>query len=91
VELFNDAINGQRERALPLYHWFLPLLRLDTLPNFVQLIKLVQAHCGVGSPRVRPPRLELAGQELKEAQRLIDDALRHRPQAVASQAMAMVK
>jgi hypothetical protein len=32
-----------------------------------------------------------AGQELKETQRLIDNALRHRPQAVASQAMAMVK
>jgi dihydrodipicolinate synthase/N-acetylneuraminate lyase len=91
VELFNYAINGQREQALPLYHWFLPLLRLDTLPNFVQLIKLVQADCGVGSPRVRPPRLELAGQELKEMQQLIDEALRRRPHAVASQVMSMVK
>jgi 4-hydroxy-tetrahydrodipicolinate synthase len=64
---------------------------LDTLPNFVQLIKLAQAECGVGNPRVRPPRLELHGQELREMQKLIDDALRRRPQAVASYAMSMAK
>ncbi|HMJ63584.1 MAG TPA: dihydrodipicolinate synthase family protein [Bryobacteraceae bacterium] len=91
VALFDYAMNGQREQALPLYHWFLPLLRLDTPPNFVQLIKLVQAECGVGSPRVRPPRLELDRQELKETQKLIDDALRRRPQALASHAMSMAK
>jgi hypothetical protein len=31
-----------------LYRWFLPLLRMGTVPNFVQLIKLVQAEAGTG-------------------------------------------
>lgn len=36
-----------------------------TLTNFVQLIKLVQAEAGIGTARVRPPRLELVGRELE--------------------------
>jgi len=46
----------------------------------VQLIKLVQAEVGMGNTRVRPPRLELAGRELEQAQGIIRDALRTRPQ-----------
>lgn len=75
VELFNYAMNGQREQAIKLYNWFLPLLRMDTVPKFVQLIKLVQQEVGMGSARVRPPRLELAGAELEEALRVIRHAL----------------
>jgi len=30
---------------------------------------------GMGNPRVRPPRLELAGDELRETQAVIDQAL----------------
>jgi 4-hydroxy-tetrahydrodipicolinate synthase len=71
VDLFNYAINGEREKALSLYHWFLPLLRMDTVPKFVQLIKLVQQEVGMGNARVRPPRLELTGTELEEAMRVI--------------------
>jgi len=63
-----------------LYRWFLPLLRLDTVPKFVQLIKLVQAEVGMGSERVRPPRLELAGEEREAALRVIRAALKSRPQ-----------
>jgi 4-hydroxy-tetrahydrodipicolinate synthase len=62
-----------------LYHWFLPLLRMDTTLNFVQLIKLVQAEVGMGNARVRAPRLELAGQELEQVQRTIKESLRTRP------------
>jgi 4-hydroxy-tetrahydrodipicolinate synthase len=62
-----------------LYHWFLPLLRMDTTANFVQLIKLVQAEVGMGNPRVRAPRLELAGKELEQVQKIIKDSLRTRP------------
>ncbi len=36
-------MNGEADKAFELYRWFLPLLRMDTVPNFVQLIKLVQA------------------------------------------------
>jgi 4-hydroxy-tetrahydrodipicolinate synthase len=85
VELFNLAMNGERDKAFELYRWFLPLLRLDTVPKFVQLIKLVQAEVGKGNPRVRPPRLELAGQELDQTQKAIQDVLKVRPRTEASQ------
>jgi 4-hydroxy-tetrahydrodipicolinate synthase len=87
VELFNDGIKGQADKAFELYRWFLPLLRMDTVPNFVQLIKLVQEEVGIGNSRVRPPRLELAGKELEQARKTIRDALHTRPQSVASYAL----
>jgi 4-hydroxy-tetrahydrodipicolinate synthase len=62
-----------------LYTWFLPLLRLDTVPKFVQLIKLSQEMVGLGNTRVRPPRLPLEGSELAAAQRIIQHALDQRP------------
>jgi 1-pyrroline-4-hydroxy-2-carboxylate deaminase len=80
VDLFNYAMNGEREQALKLYHWFLPLLRMDTVPKFVQLIKLVQQEVSMGNARVRPPRLEVAGAELEEARRVIREALKTRIQ-----------
>jgi 4-hydroxy-tetrahydrodipicolinate synthase len=82
VELFNRGINGESDKAFELYRWFLPLLRMDTVANFVQLIKLVQAEVGIGNARVRPPRLELAGTELAQAQKTIRDALHSRPESV---------
>lgn len=65
VQLFELAAAGQFDDAMALYHWFLPLLRLDTMPKFVQLIKLVQAEVGRGTTVVRPPRLALEGEELR--------------------------
>jgi 4-hydroxy-tetrahydrodipicolinate synthase len=85
VELFDLAIQGEHEKAFQLYRWFLPLLRMDTVPKFVQLIKLAQAEVGMGNARVRPPRLELAGEELKTARNVITRALQNRPQMVSSQ------
>ena len=67
------------DQAMKLYEWFLPLLRLDTVPKFVQLIKLVQEAVAMGSARVRPPRLELEGEELISARYVIDTALKARP------------
>jgi dihydrodipicolinate synthase/N-acetylneuraminate lyase len=87
VKLFNCGINGESDKAFELYRWFLPLLRLDTVPSFVQLIKLVQAEVGIGNARVRPPRLELVGTELAQAQTIIRDALRSRPQSVGQYAL----
>lgn len=75
VDLFNYAMNGEREKAMALYNWFLPLLRMDTVPKFVQLIKLVQQEVGMGNARVRPPRLQLTGAELEDALRTIKSAL----------------
>jgi len=87
VELFNCGINGKGDKAFELYRWFLPLLRMDTVPNFVQLIKLVQAEVGIGNSRVRAPRLELVGSELEQAKKIIRDALRSRPRSVVSYAL----
>ncbi len=79
VDLFDYAMNGEREQAIRLYNWFLPLLRMDTVPKFVQLIKLVQQEVGMGNARVRPPRLELVGAELQEAKQVIHQSLNNRP------------
>lgn len=79
VDLYRSAMNGDNESARVIYEWFLPLLRLDTVPKFVQLIKLVQEKVGWGSTRVRPPRLELAGEELAETLRIIETAIANRP------------
>jgi 4-hydroxy-tetrahydrodipicolinate synthase len=87
VDLLNCGINGEAEKAFDLYRWFLPLLRMDTVFNFVQLIKLVQAEVGMGNARVRPPRLALAGRELDNTLRIIREALRTRPQPTGSFAL----
>ncbi|HMV46966.1 MAG TPA: dihydrodipicolinate synthase family protein [Blastocatellia bacterium] len=79
VDLFNYVRQGEMEKAIKLYNWFLPLLRLDTVPKFVQLIKLTQEVVGMGSARVRPPRLELIGAELEQTTALIQQALANRP------------
>ncbi len=73
VVLFEKASKGEDVRAL--YEWFLPLLRLDVVVKFVQLIKLTQEHVGMGSARVRGPRLQIVGSELSAAEGVIKTAL----------------
>jgi 4-hydroxy-tetrahydrodipicolinate synthase len=88
VALFNFGLNGEMEKAFELYRWFLPLLRMDTVPKFVQLIKLVQAEVGgIGDSRVRPPRLEVVGVELEETRKIIRNALKSKPQLVSTYAL----
>ncbi len=79
VKLFELGQRGDRDAAFELYRWFLPLLRMDTVPKFVQLIKLAQQEVGMGNTRVRPPRLELAGEEMQRALSVIREALATRP------------
>jgi 4-hydroxy-tetrahydrodipicolinate synthase len=79
VELFEQARAGKLEQAFPLYAWFLPLLRMDTVPKFVQLIKLVQQELGWGNERVRAPRAVLAGAERDAALKTLDRARSERP------------
>jgi dihydrodipicolinate synthase/N-acetylneuraminate lyase len=83
VALFRLAGAGRHQEAMALYRWFLPLLRMDTVPKFVQLIKLVQERVGRGSERVRPPRLVLEGSEREAALEVIDRALATRPRIEA--------
>jgi 1-pyrroline-4-hydroxy-2-carboxylate deaminase len=82
AELFRRALEGPPEVANDVYSWFLPLLRMDTTVKFVQEIKFVQSEVGRGSPRVRPPRLELEGDELATARRTLRDAMARPPVGV---------
>lgn len=77
--LFDAAMRGDRARTDELYRWFLPLLRLDTVPKFVQYIKWVQAQEGRGTAIVRAPRLPLDGDDLALVKRVYADALARRP------------
>jgi dihydrodipicolinate synthase/N-acetylneuraminate lyase len=79
VALYNYAMRGEMRKADDLYKWFLPLLRMDTVPKFVQLIKLVQQETGMGNERVRAPRCVLTGTERKAALETLQQALKTRP------------
>lgn len=82
VELFNLALTTRKAETQKLYQWFLPLLRLDVVPKFVQLIKLAQQEVGMGSERVRPPRLTLEGEEREQALKVIKAGMGSRPLAM---------
>lgn len=71
MRLFELTQRGPSKEPETLYAWFLPLFRLDTVPKFVQLIKLVEEEVGTGSAWVRSPRLELSGTELDSAMTLV--------------------
>ena len=79
VELFRRAADGEWESAWELYHWHLPLLRLDCVPEFVQLIKLVQQEVGMGSERVRLPRHTIQGQWREDVIELVRTSLATNP------------
>ena len=79
VALYNYAMKGEVKKAEALYQWFLPLLRMDTVVKFVQLIKLVQQEAGWGNERVRAPRCVMAGAERKAALETLKLALASRP------------
>ena len=79
VALFNYATAGKKQEAFELYRWFLPLLRMDTVPKFVQLIHQIQQETATGNARVRAPRYEVVGAELEETRRVLAEALAHRP------------
>lgn len=87
VRLFQLAQSASQAETFALYRWFLPLLRMDTVPKFVQLIKWVQEQEGVGSARVRAPRMILQGAELEAAMATYKTAKAQQP-AVAEKAFA---
>jgi 1-pyrroline-4-hydroxy-2-carboxylate deaminase len=79
VALCNYAMRREQKKADELYKWFLPLLRMDTVPKFVQLIKLVQQEVGMGHERVRAPRYVMTGTEREVALETLKLALKKRP------------
>ena len=82
VALFEHARRGNAKAARALYEWFLPLLRLDTVPKFVQYIKYVQAAVGMGDPQVRAPRRALTSAERAETDRIVATAIEARAAVV---------
>lgn len=83
VRLWDLGTSGRIEEAMEIYTWMLPMLRMDTVVKFVQLLKLQQdlASGGkLGNCRVRPPRLELEGAELAEAKSIIEHAIATAPE-----------
>lgn len=80
VRLWELCRQGHWDHARALYAWFLPLLHLDVGPKFVQQIKLVESLMGVGSARVRAPRLQLSEAEASRVEKILSEALNHRPE-----------
>ncbi len=81
VRLFELCVDGRHDEAFALYRWFLPLLRMDTVFDFVQRIKLLQQQVGMGTETVRPPRLPLQGAAREECLAVIGAALESNPVA----------
>ena len=78
--LIYELVQRQRfDEALNLYRWFMPLLELDIHPKLVQYIKLAEVATGMGTENVRPPRLELIGEERANVIKIIDKAIKKRP------------
>jgi dihydrodipicolinate synthase/N-acetylneuraminate lyase len=67
------------EEALTIYRWFLPLLELDINAKLVQNIKLAEVHTGIGTERVRAPRLPLEGAERENVLNIIESGIGARP------------
>lgn len=79
VVIYNLIQQGRIEEARDIYRWFLPLLELDINTKLVQNIKLAEEAIGLGTPNVRPPRLELIGDELAYVKAIIDKGIKSRP------------
>ncbi len=78
VRLFEMARDGD-PAVDALYRWFLPLLRLDVVPDFVERIKQVEAALGLGSSRVRAPRLPLREEDRAEIAAVVAAAIETAP------------
>jgi dihydrodipicolinate synthase/N-acetylneuraminate lyase len=83
VVLYRLIKAGRMQEALQLYRWFMPLLHLDVSIKFVQNIKLAEAMTGEGTEYLRAPRLPLAGEERENVKRVVEQALKSRPELPA--------
>src|SRR5260221_14608858 len=86
VVLWDLIQQGRFAEARSIYRWFTPLLHLDTKIKLVQYIKIGQEIVGLGSEKVRPPRLELVGAERAYVTSLYQTALKDRPKLSALKA-----
>lgn len=79
VAMYNYAVNGDYDKALEIYRWFMPLLELDIHPKLIQYIKLAATAEGIGTPHLRAPRLPLIGEEAERIHKVIADGIASRP------------
>lgn len=75
VAIMKLARAGRYEEAKEIWRWFLPLLRLDTVPHLVQCIKFAEQLAGRGSENVRAPRLPLSGAERERVTKVYQHAM----------------
>lgn len=80
---------GRIAEALEIYRWFLPILELDINPQLVQNIKMAEVATGIGTERVRAPRLPLIGEERARVAKVISDGLAKRPVLPAYKELSM--
>lgn len=79
VRLYELAMAGRLDEALPIYRWMMPALHMDTVPKLVQMIKLMEALEGRGRETVRAPRLVLEGEERAHVERVVTGMNATRP------------
>lgn len=75
VAIYKLAKQGRYQEALEIWRWFLPLLRLDTIPTLVQCIKFCEQLAGRGSEVTRAPRMPLEGAERARVEKLYNEAV----------------
>ncbi|WP_104382891.1 dihydrodipicolinate synthase family protein [Sphingobacterium sp. HMA12] len=80
VAMYNHVVNGDYDKALAIYRWFMPLLELDIHPKLIQYIKLAATAEGISTPYLRAPRLPLVGEEAERINQVIADGIASRPQ-----------
>ena len=79
VAVFNLAKVGINQEEIEIYRWFSPLLELDINTKLVQNIKLAEVATGIGTEKVREPRLPLVGEERAKVLAIIENGLKTRP------------
>jgi len=83
VAIFRLIKAGRINEAIAIHRWFLPLLELDIHAKLVQYIKLAEVATGIGTEKVRAPRLPLNGRERERVLTVINTALAARPELPA--------
>ncbi|UIR54645.1 dihydrodipicolinate synthase family protein [Sphingobacterium sp. SRCM116780] len=83
VAMYDLVLQGEYEKAVAIYRWFMPLLELDIHPKLVQYIKLAATAEGISTTYTRAPRLALQGEEKERISRIIREAIATRPQLQA--------
>jgi len=80
VAIYRLVKAGRFAEAIAIHRWFLPVLELDIHAKLVQYIKLAEVATGIGTEKVRAPRLPLKGAEREKVLKIIDTALAVRPE-----------